>query len=135
MPVEKLNPPGLADPQSYVHVGIATGSRLVFLAGQVALDADGQLVGHGDLAAQTEQALLNVGTCLAAAGAGFDDVAKTVLYIVDWDESKLEQLGAGLGRAAERLGVIAPTPTTLIPVPRLTADGLLIEIDITAVVA
>ena len=91
MPVEKLNIPRLPEPQGFVHVGIAQGSRLVFLAGQVAEDGDGNLVGAGDLAAQMEQAMLNVAAGLEAAGATFDDVAKTTLYVVDWDESKMEQ--------------------------------------------
>ena len=56
MPVEVLNPEGLSKPDMYRQVSIATGSRLVFIAGQVARDADGNAVGVGDLAAQTEQA-------------------------------------------------------------------------------
>ena len=108
--VQTLNVPTLPEPSGYTHVGIATGSRLVFLAGQVAQDAAGELVGAGDLAAQTEQAVVNVAACLDAAGATFADVAKTTLYVVDWDESKLEQLMAGFGRAAQRLGRGAPRP-------------------------
>ena len=67
----------------------------MFLAGQVAQDGDGQLVGPGDLAAQVEQAMLNVAAGLEAAGATFDDVAKTTLYVVDWDQSKMEPLVTG----------------------------------------
>ena len=133
MPVEKMNPPTLSEPQGFMHVGIASGSRLVFLAGQVAQSSDGALVGAGDLAAQTEQALLNVGAGLEAAGATFDDVAKLTIYVVDWDESKMEQLMAGVVRAAERLGSAPLVPTTLVPVPRLFEEGYLIELDVTAV--
>ena len=135
MPVEKLNPDALSEPEGFVHVGIAQGSRIVFLAGQVANDGDGNLVGPGDLAAQMEQAVLNVAACLEAAGATFDDIAKTTIYVVDWDESKMEQLVAGFGRAGEKLGTGALTPTTLVPVPRLFEDGYLVEVDVTAVVA
>jgi enamine deaminase RidA (YjgF/YER057c/UK114 family) len=131
-----LNAPGRPEPQGFTHVAVATGSRMVFLAGQVATDEHGELVGPGDLAAQTEQALLNVHGCLAAAGASFADVAKTTMYVVDWEESKLDQIVAGSIRAAERLGSPPPlVPVTLIPVPRLFAEGHLIEIDSTAVLA
>ena len=57
-------------------VAIATGSKLVFMAGQVAWDADGNLVGKGDLAAQVEQCYLNVAAAVAEAGGTFDNVAK-----------------------------------------------------------
>ena len=135
MPVEKLNIPTLPEPQGFVHVGIAQGSRMVFLAGQVAQDGEGKLVGAGDLAAQMEQAMLNVAAGLEAAGATFDDVAKTTLYVVDWDESKMEQLVGGFGRAAEKIGAAALVPTTLVPVPRLFEEGYLVEVDVTAVLS
>jgi enamine deaminase RidA (YjgF/YER057c/UK114 family) len=135
MPVEKLNPPSLSEPEGFVHVALAQGSRLVFLAGQVGQDGEGQLVGPGDLAAQMEQAMLNVAAGLEAAGATMDDVAKATIYVVDWDESKMDQLMGGFARAAERIGAASLVPTTLVPVPRLFEDGYLVEVDVTAVVA
>jgi enamine deaminase RidA (YjgF/YER057c/UK114 family) len=135
MPVEKLNIATLPEPQGFMHVGIATGSRLVFLAGQVAQNSEGELVGAGDLAAQMEQAILNVAAGLETAGATFDDVAKTTIYVVDWDESKLEQLIAGFGRAAQKIGNASVAPATLVPVPRLFQEGYLVEVDVTAVLA
>jgi enamine deaminase RidA (YjgF/YER057c/UK114 family) len=135
MPVETLNIPTLPEPQGFTHIGIASGSRLVFLAGQVAQDGDGRLVGSGDLAAQVEQAMLNVAAGLEAAGATFGDVAKTTLYVVDWEGSKMEPLVAGFGRAAAKLGSISVSPVTLVPVPRLFEEGHLIEIEVTAVLA
>ena len=133
MPVEKLNISTLPEPQGFMHVGIASGSRIVFLAGQVAQNSEGELVGPGDLAAQMEQAMLNVAAGLDAAGATFDDVATTTIYVVDWDESKLEHLVAGFGRAAEKIGNASVAPTTLVPVPRLFEQGYLVELDVTAV--
>jgi enamine deaminase RidA (YjgF/YER057c/UK114 family) len=76
MPVELSNVPGRAEPEGFVHVGVATGSRTVYLAGQVSQDAEGATVAKGDLAGQTEQALLNVASALESVGASFDDVAK-----------------------------------------------------------
>jgi enamine deaminase RidA (YjgF/YER057c/UK114 family) len=133
VPVELLNPAGLPAPEVYRQVAVATGSRLVFLAGQVARDADGAPVGAGDLAAQVEQAYLNVGTALAAVGGSFDDVAKVTLYIVDWSGEKLPALGEGVARAAARLGADLTKPVTLIPVAALGEPDLLIEVDATAV--
>jgi enamine deaminase RidA (YjgF/YER057c/UK114 family) len=133
MAVNRLNPPQLAPPQGFVHVSIGTGNRIVFIAGQVASDQDGNLVGEGDLAAQTEQALLNVSAALEAAEASFDDVAKATIYVVDWHEDKLEQLIAGAGKVAERLGNTLVASSTLVPVPRLFEPGYLVEFDVTAV--
>jgi len=135
MPVTTLNPPGVAEPQGFMHVAVTEGSRTIYLAGQVSRDENGELVGAGDLAAQAEQALMNVHACLEAAGATFADVAKTTMYVVDWDESKLEQIFAGAVKVAERVGSVPVVPVTLIPVPKLVEDGLLIEIDSTAVLA
>ena len=135
MPVQKLNISTLPEPQGFMHVGIASGSRIVFLAGQVAQDGDGNLVGAGDLAAQVEQAIVNVAAGLDAAGATFEDVAKTTIYVVDWDEPKMEQLMGGFMRAAERLGGVPVAPATLVPVPRLFEKGYLVEVEVTAVLA
>lgn len=101
MTVELMNPDGLPKPEVYRQMSIATGSRLVFLAGQVARDGDGNPVGAGDFAAQVEQAYLNVGTALAAVGGSFDDVAKLTIYVVDWGPDKYPLLGEGGARGRE----------------------------------
>jgi enamine deaminase RidA (YjgF/YER057c/UK114 family) len=133
MTVELIDPPGLPVPGIYRQVAVARGSRTVYLAGQVARTAEGEPVGPGDLAAQAEQAFLNVATALEAAGGSFDDVAKVTLYVVDWSPDKLEALGEGVGRAQERLGRDLTKPVTLIPVVALAEPDLLIEVDVTAV--
>ena len=133
MAIELFNPEGLPKPEPYRQVAVASGSRLVFLAGQVARTATGEPVGAGDLAAQVEQAYLNVATALAAVGGSFDDVAKLTLYLVDWTPDKLPALGEGVGRAAARLGLDPVKPITLIPVTALGEPDLLIEVDATAV--
>lgn len=84
MPVECINPDGLPKPDVYRQVAVATGSRLVFLAGQVARDADGNPVGTGSFSQQVEQCLRNVVTGVEAVGGTFADVAKLTLYVVDW---------------------------------------------------
>jgi enamine deaminase RidA (YjgF/YER057c/UK114 family) len=134
MAVELINPDGLPKPDVYRQLSIATGSKLVFLAGQVARDADGNPVGEGDLAAQVEQAYLNIGTALAAVGGSFDDVAKLTIYLVDWSPDKLPLLGAGVARAAAKLGVDPVKPITLLGVAALGEPDLLVEVEATAVI-
>jgi enamine deaminase RidA (YjgF/YER057c/UK114 family) len=133
--VKTLNVPTLPEPAGFTHVAIAEGTKLVLLSGQVSQDEQGELVGEGDLAKQTEQAVVNVAACLEAAGATFADVAKTVIYVVDWDESKMEQLTAGFGQAAQRLGGAPLAPATLVSVSKIFREGYLIELDVTAVVS
>ncbi len=133
MPVDIVDPEGLPRSEQYAQVGVATGTRTVYLSGQVARDADGRPVGAGDLAAQTEQALLNVATALGGVGAEYSDVAKLTIYVVDWTPEKLADLGAGAGRAAQRLGVDPRRPTTLIGVAALSEPDLLIEVEAIAV--
>jgi enamine deaminase RidA (YjgF/YER057c/UK114 family) len=133
MTIQVLNPTGLVEPQGYAHVAVASGSRTVYIAGQVSQDADGTTVGPGDLAAQVAQAFTNVSLALAGAGATFADVAKTTIYIVDWRPEKMGDLMAGFGRVAGELGIDPSRPSTLIGVAALAAPDLLIEVDVTAV--
>ncbi|MEU4578631.1 RidA family protein [Nonomuraea sp. ATR24] len=133
MSVTLVNPDGLPKPEVYRQLSIASGSRLVFLAGQVARDADGTPVGAGDLAAQVEQAYLNIGTAMAAIGGSFDDVAKLTVYVVDWTPDKMPLLGEGVARAAARLGVDPVKPITLLGVAALGEPDLLVEVEATAV--
>ncbi|GEM32387.1 enamine deaminase RidA [Nocardia neocaledoniensis NBRC 108232] len=135
MAVELINPDGLPKPEVYRQMAVATGSRMVFLAGQVARDADGNPVGAGDFAAQVEQAYLNVGTALAAVGGSFDDVAKLTIYVVDWSADKFPLLGEGVARAAAKLGVDPVKPITLLGVAALGEPDLLVEVEATAVLS
>ncbi|MGP3955942.1 RidA family protein [Nonomuraea sp. 3N208] len=134
MAVTLVNPDGLPKPDVYRQLSIATGSKLVFLAGQVARDAEGRRVGEGDLAAQVEQAYLNIGTALAAVGGSFDDVAKLTVYVVDWKPDKMPLLGEGVARAAAKLGVDPVKPITLLGVAALGEPDLLVEVEATAVI-
>ena len=135
MPVTLINPDGLPDAGIYHQAAMASGTRLVFIAGQVARTADGTKVGEGDLAAQVEQCYLNLGTALAAAGATFDDVAKLTVYLVDWTPDKMEPFMQGAARAFEAMGIEAPTPPlTGIGVAALAEPDLLVEIEATAVI-
>ncbi|WP_031079087.1 RidA family protein [Streptomyces sp. NRRL S-118] len=134
MSVTLVNPAGLPKPEAYRQLSVATGSKLVFLAGQVARDADGRPVGDGDFAAQVEQCYLNVATALAGIGGSFDDVAKLTIYVVDWRPEKMPLLGEGVGRAAAKLGIDPVKPITLLGVAALGEPDLLVEVEATAVI-
>ena len=129
MGIEKINPDGLAPPAGYSHVAVATGTKRVYLAGQVGTGPDGTVAGP-DLASQTAQAFRNVETALAAAGAGWDDVAKMTVYIVQFDDEQAGHFFAGIG---EVFGDAMPvTATTLIGVHSLYQPELLVEIEVIA---
>ncbi len=107
----------------------ATGSRLVFVAGQVAEDADGNLVGAGDLAAQARQAFANVGRCLAAAGAVPEQVARITIYVVGHRPQYLSDISAA------RIAVFGDhrPADTVLGVQTLAEPGRLIEVEAIAV--
>ncbi|WP_326670721.1 RidA family protein [Streptomyces canus] len=133
MAITLLNPDGLPEIDVYRQVSIASGTKLVFIAGQVAWDAEGRTIGEGDLAAQVEQCYVNIGTALAAAGGSFDDVAKLNVHVVDWTPDKMPLLLEGMSRAAARLGVTPVPPATLLGVAALDVPDHLVEIEATAV--
>jgi enamine deaminase RidA (YjgF/YER057c/UK114 family) len=133
MTVTLINPDGLPKPDVYRQLSIAQGSRIVFLAGQVARDAEGHKVGPGDFAAQVEQAYLNIGRALTEIGGSFDDVAKLTIYVVDWSAEKYPLLGEGIARAAAKLGVDPVKPITLLGVSALGEPDLMVEVEATAV--
>lgn len=134
MGITLLNPEGLPVVDIYRQVSVATGSKLIFVAGQIARDAAGNKVGEGDFAAQVEQCYLNVGAALAGAGASFADVAKLTVYIVDWTEDKMPLFVDGVARASAKLGLVALPPLTGIGVAALAEPDVLVEVEATAVV-
>ncbi|TXL87346.1 RidA family protein [Streptomyces sp. IB2014 016-6] len=134
MAITLVNPTGLPEIDVYRQVSVATGSKLVFIAGQVAWDADGATVGEGDLAAQVERCYLNIATALAGVGATFDDVAKLTVHVVDWTPDKMPLFLDGLARASAKLGATPVPPGTLLGVAALDVPEHLVEIEATAVI-
>ncbi|MFE9362145.1 RidA family protein [Streptomyces sp. NPDC006978] len=134
MAITLTNPAGLPEIDVYRQVSVATGSKLVFVAGQVAWGADGVTVGEGDLAAQVEQCYVNVATALAGVGASFDDVAKLNVHVVDWAPDKMPLLLEGISRASARLGATPVPPATLLGVAALDVPEHLVEVEVTAVI-
>ncbi|MBT1187756.1 RidA family protein [Streptomyces sp. CJ_13] len=133
MAITLVNPNGLPEIDVYRQVSVSTGSRLVFIAGQVAWGADGVTVGEGDLAAQVEQCYVNIATALDGVGASFDDVAKLTVYVVDWTSDKMPLLLEGIARAGKRLGTTPVPPASLLGVAALDVPEHVVEIEATAV--
>jgi len=129
MTLELINPGDLPTPATYTHVAVGTGSRLVFVAGQVGEDAEGNLVGPGDMAAQARQAFTNVGRALAAGGAGPEQVTKITIFVAGYRREYLSAIEAG--RAA-LFGDHKPADT-LVGVEALSRSDYLIEVDAVAV--
>jgi reactive intermediate/imine deaminase len=126
--IERMNPAGLSTPTGYSHVVSARGGRTIYIAGQIALDAQGTLVGKGDLAAQTRQVFANLEVALTAAGATFANVVKTNYYLRD-----ASQVAVVREIRAKYFSKELPA-STLIEVPRLARPEFLIEIEVIAVV-
>jgi enamine deaminase RidA (YjgF/YER057c/UK114 family) len=80
-----INPATLAPPRGYNHGILITGGRMLFLAGQDASDAQGKIVGPGDLVAQFEQVLHNLKAVVEEAGGKMEDVAKLNIFVRDRD--------------------------------------------------
>jgi enamine deaminase RidA (YjgF/YER057c/UK114 family) len=133
MPVELVNPPGIPDPVGYAQVGVASGSRTVYVSGQVARAADGSQIAPGDLAGQVEQAYSNLIAALAGVGATYADVAKVTAYVVDLTEDKLGPFIEGAMRVAATHDIDPTKPMTMIGVTSLAEADLLVEIEAIAV--
>jgi enamine deaminase RidA (YjgF/YER057c/UK114 family) len=129
MTLECINPDDLPVPLTYTQVVVATGSRLVFVAGQEPEDREGNLVGPGDFALQARQVFANLGRALAAAGARPDQVTKITIYVTDYRRD--EHLPVIEEARVALFGDHKPVDT-LLGVAALS-PGYLIEVDAIAV--
>jgi enamine deaminase RidA (YjgF/YER057c/UK114 family) len=128
--IRTIYPPELAPPPGYSHVVEVSGGRLVFIAGQTALDREGNLVGGKDLEAQADHAFRNVGYALAAAGCTARDLVKLTVFVRDvaglplYRKARDRFFGASNPPAAPAI--------TLVEVSKLFRGDLLIEIEAVA---
>jgi len=128
--VKRTNPPPLSKPTGYTHVVEVTGpAKTVYVAGQIAFDKDGRIVGAGDMKAQAEQVFKNLQTALDAAGAKFSDVVKMNTYITDMGKAPVVR-----EVRARYFGETTPA-STLVQVAALARPELMLEIEVIAVVA
>jgi len=127
--VKRTNPPALSKPTGYTHVvEVAGPAKMVFVAGQIALDKDGNVVGAGDMKLQAEQVFKNLEAALAAAGAKFTDVVKMNTYITDMDKAP-----AVREVRAKYFGESTPA-STLVQVVKLARPEFMLEIEVIAAV-
>ena len=114
---------------AYSHVVTVNGpGKTIYIAGQLARDADGNIVGPGDMRAQLEQTFKNLDLCLKAAGAGWADVVKSNTYVTDY-----EAFSQCSDVRMRYFGVAGPTSTT-IQISRLAQPEAMVEIEMIAVV-
>ncbi|MFD9335564.1 RidA family protein [Streptomyces sp. NPDC060028] len=130
MSVERVNPPGLSPATGFSHAVVAEGGRLVFLAGQTALDASGKVVGE-TLPEQFERALGNLLAALAAAGGTPAALARVTVYAVDVPAYRHH--APELGRIWRRLAGRDYPAMAVIGVVRLWDEQALVELDGVAV--
>ena len=129
MTLQLINPEDLPTPSTYTHVVVATGTRMVFIAGQEPEDVHGNLVGPGDLAAQARQVYANLGRALTAAGAGPEQVTKITIYVVHHRPEYLPVIE----RARKDLFGEHKPADTVVGVETLSRPEYLIEVDAIAV--
>jgi enamine deaminase RidA (YjgF/YER057c/UK114 family) len=128
--ITRVNPEGLHTPPGYHHITVVEAGRTAYLAGQCPLDADGVLVGDGDLDAQCDQVAANALDALAAVGATPDQVVRTVIYVVTEDREALSATWDRL--TASPVAAAFTTASTLLGVSQLGFPGQLVEVDLTA---
>ena len=130
MAITLVNPGGLPEIDAYRQVSIATGSKLVFIAGQEPEDEHGKLIGRADLAQQAHQVFSNVGRALSAAGARPEQVTKITIFVVDYRREHLPAIEAA------RLALFGghQPADTLVGVEALSHPDYLIEVEAIAVI-
>lgn len=123
-----LNPPSLPTPLGYSQLAVIAGGEIIVIAGQVALDAQGALVGAGDFAAQTTQVFRNLIAALEAVEAGPGNLVKLTTFVTD-----LSQLAAFREVRDQFLDPAHPPASTLVQVVGLFRPEFLIEIEALAI--
>ena len=130
--VEMLSPDGLVKSPAFSNVAVVSGPiRTIYVGGQDAVDADGRIVGEGDIAAQTAQVLRNIKTALSAAGAGPQHVVKWNLFVVDGQDITS---GYAAFQTAWGQQTSPPPVITAAFVSSLARPEFLVEMDAIAVV-
>ena len=119
--IERINPAGMTQPSTYSHL-VKTG-ELMFIAGQISLDGDGEVVGRGDMVAQVTQVLENLETVLSSQGADFSNIVKINIFTTDIDAFRLS------GEVRRAYFGEHPPASTLVQVVRLARPAFLVEIE------
>jgi enamine deaminase RidA (YjgF/YER057c/UK114 family) len=124
-----INPEAMHRPPGYTHVVEVVAGRPVYIAGQVALDRTGTVVGPGDIRAQARQVFDNLQAALQSVGASFEQVVKLNYYLLD-----ATQLPAVREVRDQYVNTARPPASTAVEVRRLALDDLLIEVEAVAII-
>jgi enamine deaminase RidA (YjgF/YER057c/UK114 family) len=130
--VTRINPPELGTPPGYSQVVDVRAGRIVFIAGQTALDRDGNVVGNDDFAAQAEQVFRNLGIALQAAGCTAAHLVKLTVFLTDMDN--LARYRETRNRFFASVTPPAAPAVTLVEVSKLYGPELMIEIEAIAAI-
>jgi len=124
--VTYINPEGLSKNPAFSQLVCVEGKgKTIYIGGQDSVNAEGEIVGEGDIAAQTEQVMKNLKTALAACNAGFENLIKLSIYIVQGQD-----LALGFQASQKYLGHLAhPPAVTGLFVSALARPGYLVEVD------
>ena len=130
--IRVLSPPELSKPVGYSHIAEVTSGKLIYISGQVALDASGSIVGNNDYPAQLRQVFANLNAALQAAGTDFKHVVKLNYYIVDSVDRS--QFFAYREVRDKYVDTANPPAATVVIVRGLFLPEFLVEIEAVAVV-
>jgi enamine deaminase RidA (YjgF/YER057c/UK114 family) len=131
-PIRRLNPPELGTPPGYSQIVDVRASRIIFIAGQAALDRNGELVGRNDFAAQADQVFRNLSTALQSVGCTASDLVKLTVFLRDM--SDLTTYREARNRFFTTVTPPAAPAVTLVEVSKLYGPDFLIEIEAVAAV-
>lgn len=126
-PIRRLNPPELGTPPGYSQVVEVRGGRIIFIAGQTALDQEGKLVGKDDFVAQAVQVFRNLDAALRSTGCSPSNLVKLTVFLRD-----MENLSAYREARNRFFGTVSPPAApaiTLVQVSKLYGPDFLIEIE------
>jgi enamine deaminase RidA (YjgF/YER057c/UK114 family) len=124
--IEHINPNGLSKNPSFSQIAITKGNgKTIYIGGQDAINAKGEIIGKGDLAAQTQQVMQNLQTALSASGATFDNLVKLSIYMVHG-----QNISSGFEVSQKYFGKLKNPPTiSVLIVAGLANPDFLVEID------
>lgn len=134
MTVDLITPDGMFQPVPYHHVSVASGSRFVSVAGQIARNEHAERLSPGDLAGQLVHALRNTARGLEGAGATFADVVRLRFYVTASGPTLFDDFMRGLESVMDELGIPRPLPPiSVIGVSLLFEPDVLVEVEADAV--
>lgn len=126
--VKYANPDSLPAPFGYSHVVEVKNGRTIYVSGQVSMNNEGQIIGHGDLATQTKQVFENIKFALEAVGVNFNDVVKLTFFLTDISKMQVVR-----EIRDQYVNTMNPPASSAVEVRKLIRDELLIEIEAIAV--